>query len=133
VKLLMDEKVGPISRTKLLDLMQQYLDTLDYPVKIETQLARFPQPVGSAAKVAELRDRVTRQFRATIDELFGKFCPSQCMLADFELQTELVNAEEAQYGKQGEFVEEGGVALHFSQRDPAEVHAATMEAPAGTG
>lgn len=28
-------------------------------------------------------------------------------------------------------LEEGGVALHFSRRDPAEVHAATMETPAG--
>ena len=31
IKILMDDKVGPISRGKLLDLVQQYLETLDYP------------------------------------------------------------------------------------------------------
>jgi hypothetical protein len=101
VKMLMDEKIGPVSRTKMLELIQQYLDTMDYPVKVETQLAHFPQPLGAAGKVAELRDRVAKQFRTTIDDLFRQFCPDHCMLADFELNTELVNAEEAQYGAPG--------------------------------
>ncbi len=111
VKLLIDEKVGPVSRGKLLELIQQFLDNLDYPVKVDTQIARFPQPVGSASKIAELREKLTRQFKTTIDDLFHQFCPDQCLLADYDLQTEVVNAEEAQYGSQGEFVEDGGVAL----------------------
>ncbi len=111
VKLLIDEKVGPVSRGKLLELIQQFLDNLDYPVKVDTQIARFPQPVGSASKIAELREKLTRQFKTTIDDLFHQFCPDQCLLADYDLQTEVVNAEESQYGSQGEFVEDGGVAL----------------------
>lgn len=111
VKLLIDEKVGPISRGKLLELVQQFLDNLDFPIKVDTQIARFPQPVGSASKIAEIRERTTKQFKATVEELFRQFCPEQCLLADYDLQTEVVNAEEAQYGAQGEFIEEGGVAL----------------------
>ncbi len=111
VRILIDEKVGPVSRAKLLELVQQYTDTLDFPVRIETQLTHFPQPVGSASKIAELRERLTKQFKNTLEELFKQFCPEQCMLADYDLQTELVNTEEAQYGSAGEFVEDGGVAL----------------------
>jgi|GEM_PF-1998772 len=113
IKMLIDEKVGPISRTKLLELVQQYLDTLDFPVKIDTQIARFPQPAGAAGRVAELREKIAKRFRATLDELFTQFCPEQCLLADFDLQTEVVNAEEAQYGASGEFAEEGGVAVRI--------------------
>jgi flagellar motor switch protein FliG len=110
-KILMDEKVGPISRGKLMDLVQQYLDTLDFPVRVETQIAHFPAPIGSAAKVAELRERVTKQFKNTVDELFSQFCPGQCMLADYELQTEIVNSEEASYGGSREFIEDAGIAI----------------------
>ena len=110
-KILMDEKVGPISRGKLMDLVQQYLDTLDFPVRVETQIAHFPQPIGSASKVAELRDRVSKQFKNTLEDLFRQFCPEQCMLADYELQTEVVNSEEASYGGSREFVEDGGIAI----------------------
>lgn len=111
IKLLIDEKVGPVSRQKLLDLVQQFLDTLDFIVRIDTQVARFPQPVGSAGKIAELRDKITKQFKSSVDDLFNSFCPEQCLLADYELVTELVNAEEAQYGGTGEFVQDSGVAL----------------------
>ncbi|MEK6704578.1 MAG: FliG C-terminal domain-containing protein [Bdellovibrionota bacterium] len=113
IKILINEKVGPVSRSKLLDLIQQYLDTLDYSVKVETQLARFPEPIEAAGKVAELRDRIAKQFKDTLEGLFQQFCPSQCMLADFNLQTEAVNPEEAQYGTPGEFVQEGGVAIRI--------------------
>lgn len=113
LKLLIDDKVGPISRGKLVELLQQYLDTLDYPVKIDTQVAHFPQPVGSEGKVGELRERIARQFQATINDLIQQFCPEQCLLADFSLQTEVVNPEESQYGSPGEFVQEAGVALRI--------------------
>lgn len=111
IRLLIDDKVGPISRGKLLELIQQYLDTLDYPVKIDQQIAHFPQPVGSEGKVAELRDRLARQFQNTLSELFQQFCPEQCLLADFDMKTEVVNGEESQYGAPGEYVQEGGIAV----------------------
>jgi flagellar motor switch protein FliG len=113
VKLLIDEKVGPVSRGKLMELIQQYLDTLDFPVKIVTQTTRFPQPQGSAGRVAELREKVTKQFRSTLDDLFHQFCPDHCLLADYELKTDLVNAEEAQYGASGEYVEDNGIAIRI--------------------
>lgn len=115
IKILIDEKVGPVSRSKLTDLIQQYLDTFDYPVKIETQLAHFPQPIGSAAKVTELRQRISKQFKATVDDLFRQFCPQQCLLADYELQTETVNEEEAQYGSSNEFFQDGGIAVKVKE------------------
>ncbi|OFZ56071.1 MAG: hypothetical protein A2428_13975 [Bdellovibrionales bacterium RIFOXYC1_FULL_54_43] len=115
VRLLINEKVGPVSRSKLMDLLQRYLDTLDYPVKIETQLARFPEPIEASGKVAELRERVTKQFTNTLEELFQQFCPNQCLLTDLNLKTELVNGEEVEYGSAGEFVQEGGVAIRIKE------------------
>ncbi len=114
-KLLIDEKFGSVSRTKLIDLIQQYLDTLDYPVKIDTQVSSFPQQAGSASKVAELREKITKQFRSTLDDLFRQYCPEQCLLADYELHTEFTNAEEAQYGSGGEYVEDNGIALRIKK------------------
>jgi len=113
VKILIDDKVGSVSRTKLLELVRQYLDTLDFPVKIETQTTHFPQPTATAGKVVELRERVTKRFKDSLEELFRQFCPDQCMLADYTLSTELVNAEEAQYGSGGEFLEDGGIAIRI--------------------
>lgn len=113
IKILMDDKVGPVSRGKLLELVQQYLETLEYPVKIDTQIAHFPAPVGSESRVAELRQKVVKQFRTTMEELFAQFCPDQCLLADFDVQTVAVNSEEAQYGKPGEFIQDGGVAIRI--------------------
>ncbi len=112
-KLLIDERVGPVSRRKLLELMQQFLDTLDFPVRIDTQITHFPQPIGSAGKIAELREKVTKQFKGTIESLFNQFCPQHCLLADYELDTEAVNAEEAQWGSSGEFMGDAGVAIRI--------------------
>ena len=115
IKLLIDDKVGPVSRQKLTELIQQFLDTLEYPVKIDTQLAHFPQPIGTENRVTELREKVIKQFRGTMDELFAQFCPEQCLLADFNVLTDTVNPEEAQYGKPGEFIQDGGVALKIRE------------------
>ena len=82
-------------------------------MKIDTQLAHFPAPVGSDSRVAELREKVIKQFRTTMEELFNQFCPEQCLLADFEVKTEVVNPEEAQYGSPGEFIQDGGVAVRI--------------------
>ena len=113
IKILMDDKVGPVSRGKLIDLVQQYLETLDYPVKVDTQLAHFPAVVGAESRVAELREKIIKQFRSTMVDLFQQFCPEQCLLADFDVKTEAVNSEEAQYGSPGEFIQDGGVAIRI--------------------
>ncbi len=113
IKLLMDEKLGPVTRRKLLDLMQQYLDTLEYPVKVVVQTVPFPQPAGTAGKVAEIRERISRQFRERVEGIFQQFCPQHCLLADFELLTDAVNPEEAQYGQPGEYLESGGAAVRI--------------------
>jgi flagellar motor switch protein FliG len=113
LKLLIDDKVGPISRSKLIELLQQYLDTLDYPVKVETQVTHFPQPVGSEGKIADLRERISKQFQSTISELIQHFCPEHCLFVDFNLRTEAVNGEEPQYGSQGEFIQDNGIALRI--------------------
>lgn len=113
VKILIDDKVGPVSRAKLLDLIQQYLDTLDFPVRLDTQVTHFPAPQGSESKVAELREKVSKEFLSTLDDLIRQFCPQQCLLADFNLQTEVVNGEEAQYGVQGEFYQDGDTAIRI--------------------
>jgi len=113
IKLLIDDKIGPVSRSKLLELVQQFLDTLDFPVKVETQVAHFPQPVGSAGKVADIREKIEKQFKGTIDDLFRQFCPEHCLMADYALSTDVVNSEESQYGASGEFVEDAGVAVRI--------------------
>lgn len=111
IKVLIDEKIGPNTRTRVLDLVNRYLETLDYPVKISTKLARFPSPAESAQKVTELRDRITHQFKAAMEEIVTKYCPKDCLFSEYDLQTELVNIEEAQYGNSGEYFESGGVAI----------------------
>ncbi len=115
VKILVDDQVGPVSRSKLVDLIQQYLDTLDYPVKIDTLVAHFPQPLGSAGKLSELRDKVSKEFKAAIEGLFQKFCPDQCLLTDFNLNTAAVNSEEAQYGTYGEYIQDGDTAIKIKE------------------
>jgi flagellar motor switch protein FliG len=111
IKLLIDEKLGPITRTKILDLLQQYLDTLDYPIKVDTQIARFPQPSGAEGRVMSLREKISKQFNSTLSELLTQFCPKQCLVVDFNLKTEPVNVEEANYGATGEFFQEGDSAI----------------------
>jgi flagellar motor switch protein FliG len=115
LKLIIDSKIGPQSRQHLMDLLQQHLDTLSYPATIDAQIVHFPQPLGSAAKITELRDKVTKQFRSTIEDLFRQFCPRQCLLADLDLKTDIVNGEEAEYGSSNEFVQDDGFALRIKQ------------------
>jgi flagellar motor switch protein FliG len=111
MKVLIDEKIGPNTRMRVLDLVNRYLETLDYAVKVSTKTARFPSPAESATKVADLREKITRQYKSAIEEIIARYCPKDCMLTDYELQTELVNAEEAGYGSAGEYFETGGVAI----------------------
>ncbi len=111
INLLIDEKLGPVSRGKVLDLATQYLDVLDYPVSINTKISKFPQPAHSAAIIANLRSEAVKKFKDTAEEIFNRFCPNRCLLVDFEISTEAVNPEEVQYGKPGEFLQEGDTAI----------------------
>lgn len=111
IKLLIDDKIGPNSRTNLLEYLQQYLDTLEYPVKIDLQSTHFPLPEGSESRISELRERITKEFTGAIEQLIQHFCPNHCVMADYSLQTDLVNAEEAHYGTRGEFFQDGGTAI----------------------
>ncbi len=113
VKILIDEKVGPNSRGKLLELLQQYLDTLNFETKLTTQTTRFPVPKGSESKVAEMREKVSQQFTSILEDLIHQFCPQSCLLADFNLQTDTVNGEETQYGNAGEFIQDGDTAIRI--------------------
>lgn len=115
IKLLLDEKIGPISRKKLLELLEQYLSTLKYPVTIDSQITHFPQPIGSESKIAELRDRISRQFQTTVSDLLRQFCSDHCLFVDFQLKTEPVNGEESQYGPASEFIQEGNVSLRVRE------------------
>ncbi|CAM6055133.1 unnamed protein product [Sphagnum tenellum] len=115
VKLLIDDKLGPVSRDKLLELIQQFLDTLDYPVKIESQIAHFPAPQGSESRIAELKDRVSREFQNKAEGLLRELCSNLCMLTDYDLQAEAVNGEEAQYGASEEFITSGDAAIKIKE------------------
>ncbi|MFZ9596155.1 MAG: FliG C-terminal domain-containing protein [Bdellovibrionia bacterium] len=115
VKILIDDKVGPVSRTKLIELIQQFLDTLDYPVKIDAQTAHFPMPQGSETKITEIREKISKEFQGKVESLLREFCNSACLLGDFNLQTEVVNGEEAQYGALGEFIQEGGTTVRIKE------------------
>lgn len=115
IKVLIDEKIGPVSRSKLVELVEQYLETLEYPVKVEAKVASFPQPLGSVGRISAMREKVSRNFKGTLEEIFRQFCPDQCMLGDFSLDADPVNPEEAQYGSSGEFVEEAGTALRINE------------------
>lgn len=111
IKLLMDEMIGPVSRGKLIELLQQHTDALSYPVYVETKIARFPQPAGASQKVANIKEKLAKEFQSNVNDIFQKFCPRQCMLADFEIELDQVNLEEAQYGSMGEFLQEDGIAV----------------------
>jgi flagellar motor switch protein FliG len=115
LKILMADKIGAVSRGKLLELIQRYLDTLDYPITVDTDVVHFPDPAGSEGKVAELRDRIAKNFENTVNSLIQQFCPEQCLFTDFNLKTEAVNAEEAQYAAPGEFVQEGEIAIKIKE------------------
>jgi flagellar motor switch protein FliG len=115
MKILMADKIGAVSRSKLLELIQRYLDTLDYPVTIDTDVVHFPDPAGSEGKIAELRNQIAKNFENTVNSLIQQFCPEQCLFTDFNLKTEVVNSEEAQYAAPGEFVQDGDIALKIKE------------------
>ncbi len=115
MKILIADKIGAVSRGKLIELIQRYLDTLDYPVTVDTDVVHFPDPAGSEGKIADLRERIAKNFESTVNSLIQQFCPEQCLFTDFNLKTEVVNGEEAQYAAPGEFTQEGDIAIKIKE------------------
>ncbi len=113
VKILMDESIGSQSRNKFTELVQKHLEGLEYPVSIDTTTAHFPQPLNSAAKIAELRERATKSFRDSLQQVLTQVCPDQCILAELDVKADPVNIEEAQYGASSEFLQEGDTAIRL--------------------
>lgn len=115
VRMLVDSMIGPVSRGKLLNLLRDHLNALEYPVTVETKITDFPKPAEYTRKMADLRDKITKEYKDTLGNLFNQFCPARCLLADYELKTTPVNLEEANYGSDGEIVQNGNVALRVDQ------------------
>ncbi len=111
LRLLVDTKIGPVSRRKLLEIVDQYLSILNYPVTVDTRTASFPQPAASAGKIAVARDKVVREFKALAESVLGEYCGPRCVLGEVQLDAEPVNAEELQYGSASDLVQQDGVAL----------------------
>jgi flagellar motor switch protein FliG len=111
VKLLVDENLGSQTRGKILALFKEHLDQLDFPVQVEPRITRFPQPASSSYRVAELRSRVVRDIRASVQGMLTQFCPDHCVLGDFDVQTEAVNPEEVDYSASQEYFQDGPAAI----------------------
>ena len=111
VKMLIDENMGSQTRTKIVALFKEHLDQLDFPVQIETRVTRFPQPASSGYRVADLRSKVTRDIRASIQSMLSQFCPESCLLGEFDVQTEIVNPEEVDYASSQEYFQDGPAAI----------------------
>jgi len=111
LRLLVDTRIGPVSRRKLLEIVDQYVSILNYPVTVDTRTASFPQPAASAGRIAVARDKVVREFKALADSVLGEYCGQRCVLGEVQLDAEPVNAEELQYGSASDLVQQDGVAL----------------------
>ncbi len=111
VKMLVDENLGSQTRNKILALFKEHLDQLDYPVQVEPRITRFPQPASSTYRVAELRARVVRDIRASIQGMLTQFCAEHCVLGDFDVQTEAVNPEDVDYASSQEYFQDGPAAI----------------------
>jgi flagellar motor switch protein FliG len=111
LRLLVDTKIGPVSRRKLLEIVDQYLSIVNFPVTVDARTASFPQPAASAGKIAVARDKVVREFKALAESVLGEYCGSRCVLGDVQLDAEPVNAEELQYGSASDLVQQDGIAL----------------------
>ena len=115
VKILVDTMMGSGTRENFMNLLKKNLEGLNYLVGIDVTTAKFPQPATSARKFAELRERVTKQYKEAINELIAQVCPENCIMADFEINDEPVNTEEAQYASPGEFFQDGDFAIKVNR------------------
>jgi flagellar motor switch protein FliG len=111
VRILMDDALGAQTRAKISDLLKEHLDILDYPVDIEMRVTKFPQPAASNYRVADLRDRVSREVKASIQNMLAQFCPDTCLLGDFDVQSEVINPEDINYSASQDFFQDGPAAI----------------------
>jgi flagellar motor switch protein FliG len=111
VKMLVDENLGAQTRIKILALFKEHLDQLDFPVQIEPRVTRFPQPASSNYRVADLRAKVIRDVRASIQGMLSQFCPENCLLGEFDVKTEVVNPEDVDYSLSQEYFQDGPAAI----------------------
>ncbi len=111
VKLLIDENLGNKNRTMITDMMKEHLLSLNFPVELDVKVSKFPQPASSNYKVAELREKVSRDIKNSLTGLLGQFCSKHCVLGEFEVQTEAVNPEDVDYASTQEFFQDGPAAV----------------------
>jgi flagellar motor switch protein FliG len=111
VRLLMDESLGSQTRIKITDLLKEHLEILDFPVDIETHVTKFPQPAASNYRVADLKDKVTREIKASMQNMLTQFCPDSCLLGEFDVQTEVINPEDVNYAASQDFFQDGPAAI----------------------
>ncbi len=111
VKLLIDENLGTKNRIKITDLLKEHLEALDYPVQLETKTTKFPQPASSSYRTAELREKVSKDIKNSLTSLISQFCPKNCVLGEFDVQTEAVNPEEVDYASGQDYFQDGPTAV----------------------
>jgi flagellar motor switch protein FliG len=111
VKLLIDENLGNKNRTMITDMMKEHLLSLNFPVELDVKVSKFPQPASSNYKVAELREKVSRDIKNSLTGLLGQFCSKHCVLGEFDVQTEAVNPEDVDYASTQEFFQDGPAAV----------------------
>ena len=111
VKILMDKNLGQIKQTEIVGLLNEHLKELNYPVTVETQVTKFPQPATSSYRLADLREKVTHDIKASLQGLLGQFCSEKCALGEFDVQTEVVNAEDVDYSSAQDYFQDGPAAI----------------------
>ena len=111
VDLLMDKFLAENRRKQVTDMVAKSLKTLDYPIAVSTEVSEFPQPVSSTYRVAELRERVTKEVKTSLQAMIAQFCGDSCALGEFELKSDVVNSEEVNYGSNQNFYQDGPVAI----------------------
>ncbi|MBS1959438.1 MAG: hypothetical protein JST80_08205 [Bdellovibrionales bacterium] len=111
IRLLIDEGMAVGTRNKILTLLKEHLDTLDYSVQIDTKVTKFPNPVASGYRVADLREKVAKDIRASMQSFLGQFCPEHCVIGEFDVQTEAVNPEDVDYSSSQDYFQDGPAAV----------------------
>lgn len=111
VTIMIDETLGAKNREKIIKMVNADLKSLDYPVQLETKVESFPQPASSNYRTAELRDKVSRDIKNSLTSLISQFCPKNCVLGEFNVQTESVNPEEVDYASSQDYFQDGPAAV----------------------
>jgi flagellar motor switch protein FliG len=111
IKLLIDENLGSKNRSMVVDMIKEHLLSLNFPVEVDVKVSRFPQPASSNYKVAELREKVSRDIKNSINSLLSQFCSKHCVLGEFDVQTEAVNPDDVDYASTQEYFQDGPAAV----------------------